>query len=70
MGGRGLTIRAALSSTKSSAVSSSSVTGSLPFSAMYASISRFSKTLPASVSSSHPARLLGNLPLFLEATGI
>lgn len=49
VGGRGRTTRADLSSTRSSTVRSSPVTGSLPFSEMYASMRRFSKTLPVPI---------------------
>ena len=50
VGGRGRTTRADLSSTRSSMESSSLVTGSLPFSEMYASMRRFSKMFPGDVS--------------------
>lgn len=50
LGSRGLTTRAVLSSMRSSTVRSSPVTGSVPWSEMYASIRRFSKTLPAELS--------------------
>lgn len=46
VGGRGRTMRADLMGRRSSTSSSSPDTGSLPFSSMYFSISRFSKTAP------------------------
>lgn len=73
VGGRGLTIRAVLSSMRSSTVRSSPVTGSVPWSAMYVSMSLFSKTLPLHVVISMKMPLGGSLkkclPLLREATG-
>lgn len=53
LGARGRTTRADWIGSRSSGSSSSPVMGSLPFSSMYFSISRFSKTVP----------------VFLETTG-
>jgi hypothetical protein len=58
VGGRGRTILEVLTVIRSSTVSSSFVTGSLPFSAIYASTSRLSKTLPGHVRRELPKELL------------
>ena len=50
VGGRGRTTREDLTMTRSSMERSSPLTGSLPFSSMYFSIRRFSKTAPGQVS--------------------
>lgn len=62
VGGRGRTARAFLSSTRSSVDSSSPLTGSLPCSEMYDSISRCSKMFPWSYVSTCIPRLKLMLP--------
>lgn len=60
VGGRGRTTRCDLMSMRSSVVSSSPLTGSLPFSAMYASMRRFSKTLPVELLDERYARKIAD----------
>lgn len=61
VGGRGRTTLEVFTVIRSSTVSSSFVTGSLPFSAIYASTNRLSKTLPGHVRRELPEELLFQL---------
>lgn len=71
VGGRGFTVRVVLSSMRSSVVRSSPLTGSVPCSAMYDSMRRFSNTFPAAVLvAAHGEECREScIPLLREATG-